>query len=259
MTPGLLDLPAPLFDALDDLTADLHIPVLLRILAYACACAWIGMRVYRRFSDQPRLLALRAEIAAVQSALARHDGRFAELGVLIRRNLSLSLRQLGLTLIPALLASLPLLLVLPWLSNRFDYASPLPDTSVNVCVQPPSVAATLHWQAAQAIAHGSGCWRLTWPATGDTAMLMDSQGTPLHAFVTPARSAFIYKYTKFNRLIGNPDGYLPATAAADRLAVALHAREVFPSGSAWLRGWEIWYFGMLVLVSLALKLRWRLR
>lgn len=259
MTLGLLDLPAPLFDALDDLTADLHIPVLLRILAYACACAWIGMRVYRRFSDQPRLLALRAEIAAVQSALARHDGRFAELGVLIRRNLSLSLRQLGLTLIPALLASLPLLLVLPWLSNRFDYASPLPDTSVNVCVQPPDAAATLHWQATQAIAQESGCWRLTWPATGDTAMLMDSQGTPLHAFVTPAHSAFIYKYTKYNWLIGNPDGYLPATAAADLLAVTLRPREVFPAGPAWLRSWEIWYFGLLVLVSLTLKLRWRLR
>ena len=259
MTMGLLDLPAPLFDALDNFAADLHFPALLRILAYACACAWIGMHLYRRFSDQPRLLALRAEIAVVQSALARHAGGFAELASLIRRNLSLSLRQLGLTLAPALLASLPLLLVLPWLSNRFDYESPAPGILVSVCVQPPSAATTLHWQAAQAIAHESGCWRLTWPKAGEIAGLTNADSLVLHAFVAPAHSAFIYKYTKYNWLIGNPDGYLPATAAADRLAITLRPREVFPFGPAWLRGWETWYFGTLALVSLALKLRWRLR
>ncbi len=259
MTMGLLDLPAPLLDALDRAAAAIHLPILPRILIYACACAWLGMYLYRHFSDQPRLLALRAEIAVVQSALARHEGGFAELGSLIRRNLSLSLRQLGLTLAPALLASLPLLLVLPWLSNRFDYESPAPDTLVSVCVQPPSVATTLHWQATQAIAHESGCWHVSWPKADEIAVLTDAHGVVLHAFATPAHSAFIYKYTMYNWLIGNPGGYLPATATADRLAIGLRPREIFPSGPAWLRGWEIWYFGMLVLVSLALKLRWRLR
>ena len=259
MTMGLLDLPAPLLDAMDNAAADLRLPALLRILIYACVCAWFGMRVYRRFSDQPRLQALRTEIGTVQRALAQHDGGFAELGALIRRNLSLTLRQLGLTLAPALLASLPLLLVLPWLSNRFDYESPAPGTFVSVCVQPPSAAATLHWPTAQTTMHESGCWQLIWPKTGEIAALTNVDGVVLHPFGSPAHSAFVYKYTKYNWVIGNPDGYLPTTGAAVRLAVTLRPREVFPFGPAWLRSWEIWYFGMLVLVSLALKLRWQLR
>jgi hypothetical protein len=260
MTTGVLDLPAPLFDALDNAADYLRLPALLRILIYAGACAWIGMCLYRRFSDQPRLRALRAEIAAAQRALAQHDGGFAELGVLIRRSFSASMRQLGLTLLPALFGSLPILVVLPWLSNRFDFESPAAGAPVEICAWPTVAATELRWiPATAAAAVGSGCWNISWPNPGESIALATTHAGVLHVFGPRPQSTTIGKHGMFDWLVANPDGYLPQDSPAARLSIDLRALEVSPIGPAWLRGWTFWYFAALVLVSLALKWRWRLR
>lgn len=109
MNLGLLDLPAPLLDAFDSVLAASGLPALARMIVYAIASAWLGMVLYRRFSDQTALTELRQKVQASQRALALHGGDFTELRGLIHNNFLLSLRQLGLSLRPALLASLPLL------------------------------------------------------------------------------------------------------------------------------------------------------
>jgi hypothetical protein len=260
MNLGLLDLPAPLFQALDDVFAFLHVPGVLRVVAYATVCAWLGMRLYGRFSDQPRLTELRGEVVRSQRALALHDGDFAALRPLIRQNLRLSLRQLGLTLRPALLASLPLLFVLPWLSNRFQFDAPVSGAAVSVCAQPAAAATSLHWQSAIMHAAGEpGCWILNWPDADTQATLVNANGESLFAFKKDIQSNFVHKFIWLNWLIGNPNGYLAAAAPLDRLVLALPAHEMVGIGPAWVRGWELWFFCALLLVSLTLKMRWRLQ
>lgn len=259
MSSGLFDLPAPLFDAVDSMLEYAHLPAVLRVALYACACAWIGMYLYRRYSDQPRLTLLRDDVARTQRALALHDGDFSELRVLIRHNLRLSVRQLGLTLRPALIASLPLLFVLPWLSNRFAIEPPAAGARVEACIQPPDAAPTVRWPAAaDARASAAGCWTVAWPAPDSAIDLDTADGSALVALAANTKSSIVHKFTFLNWLIGNPGGYLADAAPIGSVAFGLPARELIGAGPTWMRGWEFWYFTILLIGSIGLKLRWRL-
>ncbi len=257
MSFGLLDLPAPALDALDSLLQALHLPALVRVVGYAAACAWIGMRLYGRLSDQPRMTELREQIAQTQRALTAHDGTFADLNVLIRRNLRLSLGQLGLTLRPALIASMPLLFVLPWLSNRFGVEPPRANTHVTVCVEPVAAAGALH--PADVLAPPvDGCWQTVWPAGGSGLVFLDTRGAVEYTLPPAPRSDIVHKFTFYNWLIGNQDGYLPDSLPVDQIRLALDARALVPIGPAWVHGWEFCFFLVLIVVSVVFKLRWKL-
>ncbi len=257
MTFGLLDLPAPLFDLIDS-ALQMVLPALLRLVLYATLCAWAMMHVYLRLSDQATLADTRAEIIRTRRALTEHAGDFAELNGLIRRNLRASLRQLGLTLWPALIASLPMLFALPWLSNRFDLEIPAAGTLVQVCAHPSTDAATLRWQNANASqSDESGCWQLAWPTADMPVVLQDANGSALCSLSALTRSDIVHKYTLYNWLIANPGGYLPDRARFDGISIALPTLEIIHLGPGWLRGWEPWFFAPLFLASIAFKLRWR--
>ena len=257
MSFGLLDLPAPALDAIDGLLEAVRLPALLRVAYYAAMCAWIGMRIYARLSDQTRMTALREEIAQTQRALATHQGSFADLNVLIRRNLRSSLRQLGLTLLPALIASMPLLFVLPWLSNRFGLEPPLANAPVTVCVQPAAAAGALR-PATSLAPPVDGCWTIAWPAGNTGIAFVDARGAATYALPAAPRSDIVHKFTFYNWLIGNPDGYLPEAMPADAIHTALNARALIAIGPGWMRGWEFPFFLVLIGVSLVFKLRWGL-
>jgi len=245
---GLLDLPASAFDALDGALAAV-LPAALRVMLYAAACGWLSMALYKRWSNQARILEVRAEIARTQAALATHDGAFGDLNKLVLKNLKLTLRQLGMTLRPALLASLPLLLVLPWLSNAFALAPP--ERALRVCAEPPQAAAALHWEPGATTAD-AGCWNVTLPAA-----VGDAKHMPLAQLQARPQSEFVHKFIALNHLIGNPNGYLPDDAPVERLTLALAPRQLLPFGPLALRGWEPLFFVTLLVVSLWLRWRWR--
>lgn len=246
---GVLDLPAPAFDALDGVLAALQLPAALRVMLYAAACGWLSMALYKRWSNQARILDVRAEIARTQAQLATHDGEFRELNQLVLKNLKLTLRQLGMTLRPALLASLPLLFVLPWLSNAFALAPP--SGPVRICAEPPQAAAALRWEPGNPAAD-AGCWSVALPAA-----VSAGAGTPPLQLPARPQSEFVHKFIALNRLIGNPNGYLPDDAPVDRLTLALAPRDLLPFGPVALRGWEPLFFLTLLAVSLWLRWRWR--
>jgi hypothetical protein len=235
------------------------LPALPRILLYAAASGWLGMHLYRRFSDQAALRELRSKVQASQRALALHEGDFAQLQTLIRSNMLLSLRQVGLTLRPALLASLPLLFVMPWLSNRFAIEPPTPGTPVKICAEPAASANLLHWRPAiAASAADDACWHVATPDSGSQVELLDSGEIALLQLPQAYVSSVRHQYIWLNALIGNPAGYLPESSAVYAITLDLPSYEVVHLGPDWMRGWECWYFFGVIVVSIWLKLRWRL-
>jgi hypothetical protein len=254
---GILDLPAPLLDVVDASLAWLHIPIVLRIALYAAGSAYLGMILYRRFSNQSELATVRENVARTQRALSAHDGEFSQLAPLIRENLAATLRQLALTIRPAVLASLPLLFVLPWMSNRFDYRSPVPGDIVRICARPATAAARIRSLSPDSTVDLiDGCADARWSVSAPS--LVDTHGMDLFAFPPEMQSIIVHKFAWSNWIIGNPAGYLSAASPIESIDVALNDQKLVPVGPHWLRGWETPYFVVLAVVSVFIRSRWRL-
>jgi len=108
---GLLDWPGVVLGAINQpLVAVLPEPVVLAF--WALVSSWLTMWVYRRFSNQEEMAALKPQVTAVQKELSNSDGEFGGLMPLIRENFRLSGRHIMFALGPALLAGVPVLFVL---------------------------------------------------------------------------------------------------------------------------------------------------
>jgi hypothetical protein len=266
MSLGLLDLPAPLWSLLDRGLAAAWLPPVARVALFGALSGWLCMWLYRRWSRQDQLAVLAPEVKAARADLAAWDGDFAGLMTRVRTVFALSGRHLRLTFAAAMLAGLPVLLVLPWLSNQFGHAWPAPGEPVRVQVlAPPAPAAPLAWDrpdqapALRTIPGEIGpAWSVAWPAPGSTLVLA-ADGAQLLSLPLAAPVTVVHqRVPAWNWLVGNPAGYLAAEAPIEAITVALSPLQLHGIGPAWLRGWLAVYFIVLIVVSLALKLRWRL-
>ena len=258
MKLGLLDLPAPLWNLLDQMLAAVGLPPALRVLIYAIASAWLCMALYRRLSRQQELGELSAASKILRAELAGYDGPFDGLMSRVQQLMRLSMRHLGLSFGPALACGLPLLFLLPWLSNHFGSAFPAPGTLISVGVDGHREQLTwsptdLSWN------EDIAAWQVPWPQAGETMVLRTGEQALL-TLPTPAPSTTVHqRIPLFNLLIGNPAGYLPVSAAVNAVHLNLPDQQLLPFGPQWLRGWLAVYFGAMVLWSLWLKWRWKLQ
>jgi hypothetical protein len=261
MNLGLLDLPSPLWDLVDDGLASVGLPALARVMLYAIASAWISMAIYRRTSRQAELATLATESRALRAELADYDGEFAGLMQRVRRLMRLSLRHLGLSFVPAMLGGLPLLFVLPWLSNTFSHELPTPGTVLEFRTEGLSVPGNaLRWHGIDAPwdAQISG-WHVAWPDAPIGVELKHGE-TSLLALPLPAPSSVVHRYLPaLNVLMANPAGYLPDASPLDAIRLDLPTHALLPWGPDWLRGWPAVYFITMLAASLAWKWRWRLQ
>ena len=257
MNRGLLDLPGFLLGPLDRLLALLHIPALLRVFIWGGLVGYAGMWVYRRWSPQQRIAELRIELADLQRKLATYDGEFSGLLRLIRAQLALALRQMRLTAGAAFLAAVPILFVLPWLSNTYDRHFPESGSAIHICAKPLTAAHALHWRNSNSAADTQGCWDITWPAENTSAQLLEGE---LIILLLPLSvpAAIVHKHHWLNWLVGNPAGYLPETAQTESVSIDIPAIDLIDWGPAWLRGWEAAFFLSALVSSLWLRWRWKL-
>lgn len=271
MERGLLDWPGVVLGLINEpLVAMLPEPVVLAF--WALLSSWLTMRVYRRVSNQEKMAALKPRIKAVQKKLANYDGEFSGLFPLIRENFSLAGRQLGLALGPALLAGVPVLFVLVWISNAYGATMPPAGAQVEVrAIVGASVAASAagdadpgSWQwhgtrAEPTTTDQTGhSWRVAWPAPGRAAELITERGEDVIEIPTTHPAPVVHKRQWWNALIGNPAGYLEPANPAEAVYLDLPKKQMLPFGPSWMRGWEFLYFVLLIIGSLGLKLIWRI-
>jgi len=246
---GLFDLPGPLFDAVDGVLG-LALPPVFRLALWGVLAGWITMLAYRRLSNQERIKELKQEQKTQQAALAAFDGEFEEMWPLIREALSLGFKQLGLALGPALLATVPILFLVVWVSGQFGYDQPEPGQPVAITGTPPDAA--VQWRPAEA-AHATGDgWELAWPGAGSSVELL-ADGEKLLTLPTGQAVPVIHRKLWWNWLIANPIGYLPDGAALQQVDIALPPQQFLAFGPGWLRGWMFTFFSVFLVASLAFK------
>ena len=257
---GWLDFAAPALSAVDNGVLG-WLPAWARILLWAAIASFISMGIYRLTSGQQAIAEIKDKVAATRTELQGFDGEFSELWPILKRNLGLAGRQLWLTFVPAMIASLPVLFVLAWMSNAFDARMPAPGTVVPVTLTAASghPLPPVSWEGdAKAHETAPGTWDVTWPAEGQSLRLVDSDGSTLLTLPTAAPVGTVHQREWWNSLIGNPGGYLPKPGDVAAVQIGLPQPTVIPFGPDWLRGWIPASLIVLVALSLFLKFHWRL-
>lgn len=251
---GLFDLPAPLFDILDHALA-VVMPSVLRLVLWGVFAGWITMVVYRQLSNQKKLGELKVLQRAQQKGIAEFDGEFSELLPLIRRTLGLGVRQLGLSLVPALLATVPVVFIVIWVAGEFGYVLPDTDSEVFLSIEP--LSSDINWSPMSEVRVKEGGWVVTWPSQGQSLTLREGQQLLL---VLPLERAIpvIHKKRWWNLLMANPLGYLPEDGNTDVVHIELPAAVIIGSGPVWMRAWMFSFFMSFLLSSFGFKLLLRL-
>lgn len=237
MAMGLLDAPAPILAWADRLLGAV-LPPTGSLLVWAALGALASMEVYRLLSPQTVLRDVRREMNDARRRLNQFEGEFSVAVPLIRRVLGCSFRQVGLVTPPVLAASVPLLVLIVWLSNAYGYIYPPAGESAALAV--PDGTYTARWAT-----DGS-------PA-GHRIEIRNDAGETVAVVALDAPATVIHKKRWWNVLVGNPAGYLPADAPVDRISIDLPRRLFMELGPDWMRGWEAPFLSTLLACSLVLK------
>jgi hypothetical protein len=246
---GLFDLPAPLFGAIDGLLAG-FLPAALRLALWGVLAGWLTMVVYRRLSNQQRIGELKAEQKQQQQVISNFDGEFNELLPLIRSTLGLGFKQLGLSLGPALLATIPVLFLVAWVAGQFGYRLPPPGQAVTISTEP--AGGSLQFSpGSNAITTEQG-WQLPWPSA-DQLVSISLDNVTVMTIPPAAAVPVVHKKQWWNLLFANPLGYLDDSAPIDVLQAGLPAQQFIAAGPGWVRGWMFLFFGVFLLSSVAFK------
>ena len=266
MARGLLDWPGVILGLIDQpLTAVLPAPLALAF--WALVSAWLSMWVYRRFSSQDEMAALKPQLKAVQARLSKYDGEFSGLLPLIRENFRLSGKQIMLALGPALLAGVPVLFVLVWISNAYGVTMPPAGEPVEVHAVVAAGAGVdanasdWRWRGTEAevlqsMDEAGHAWSIAWPRAD--ASLVTEDGDKIIVLPLARPAPVVHQRKWWNVLIGNPAGYLDGDSPAEAVYLDLPKQQMLPFGPGWMRGWEFLYFLLLIAGSLGLKFIWRI-
>ncbi|QDL94480.1 hypothetical protein FDP22_21680 (plasmid) [Paroceanicella profunda] len=232
---GLLDIPAPLFSALDGWLAG-FLPPLVRLAVWSALIAIVSMELYRLLSPQKRIAGLKTALQRQQKAVSQFDGAFEEAWPMIRTMLGLALRRVAVVLPATVIGSLPVLMLIVWLDGR--YGGEYPEPGQPVAVQ---------------VADGyDGRWVDEGRGTPRAEITTDT-GAPVAEVPLAAPVPVIHKWQWWNALIGNPAGYLPDDAPMERVEVALPRQQLLHLGPGWMRGWEVFFFAALTLFAFSFK------
>ncbi len=246
VTMGIFDLPAPLIAWVDQAMSGFASPP-WRLVIWGLLSAALSMGLYWLCSPQGKLTDIKTRALRARRDLNAFDGDFQDAWPLMRSMLGLSFRQLAMTTLPAIVASLPVLAVIVWLSTAYGYAFPANEQVLSVQTT-PDVSASAEIRTPDNASPGNPP-RLVVTTSGGGIISDVSLAAPVPT---------IHKKQWWNALFGNPIGYLPDESDIDTITFDLQEKEYLSFGPRWLRPWYVLFFTILVLGSLTIKMLGRI-
>jgi len=254
---GFFDLANPLLEKIENVIL-VDMPPVVRLAIWAIIGAIISMGVYRLVSPQEKIKIAGSDTRDLIRKLAAYDGDFDGLTILIKSAFYASSRHFFIVLGPVVLASLPVLFLLSWLSYSYNVLVPAPGEQVTITVTPPTPGLT--WSPTNSIeSHSNSAWIIEWPAEPGELTLKNSKGITILSLPLPHAVDVLHKKSWWNVMFANPIGYLPESLELDLVLIQLPDQQILNFGPPWIRGWEATFFTVLILCSLLIKFIFRVR
>lgn len=231
-------------------------PPLLRIFVWATFTAVFSMFLYRAISPQANLTDLKKRQQLVRRSLLDYEGEFSGMMELIAQDLGLSCRQIGVIFGPVILSVVPVLAIMFCLFTLYGYRLPEPGSSVLVRIDPDSAA--VHWEGKGSYTQTADGWHIGWPLDLTPLTLKDSEGTVVVTLPIKTAIPEISKASWLTMLFPNPAGEITEKSKVDAVYLDIPDRQYTDFGPDWTRGFAFWYFAVLLVVSLFIKVRFRI-
>jgi hypothetical protein len=233
---GVLDLPAPLYIAVDRWLAS-ALPPTGRFVLWGVAAGALSMIVYHLLAPRGKIAACKRRFAAARRRLWAEED-FARAAPLIGAQFAAAFKRVGLALPPSLIALMPVMTVAIWLDTAYGH-------TLDVESKPPGTVVRPDGFDARVIAVSQGPPRLEVRPRGTAS-------EPLVQHEMTAAVTRIEKRRWWNALIGNPSGYLPEDGPVESVALDLPSREYLSFGPTFMRSWPMLFFSAVALASLFL-------
>ena len=208
-----------------------QIPLVARLLLLACLASVCYTLLYRYLIDQARLDRIGLQSSVARRKLLSADLTFGELRQLIFENYRLISVWFWVAGRPAFIAALPAAALTIWIANVDNLKFPAAGERIAVEVVPAAGyrEPVVQWRGTEAV-YESGYWRVVWPQAGQTADLVNHDGTVLLTLPTASPVETVGQASWWRNLFGNSAGDLPTPGDVGRIWLHLPARTAINFG-----------------------------
>jgi hypothetical protein len=229
---------------------------LVRICFWGLLCAALSMTLYTWLSDQKRVAELKGEAKKLRATIMDPEVEESEFRRMLRQNLLVSAQLLGKVFTPALLSSVPSLLVILWISTYQSFALPAPGSPVGVEVVPSSEC--LVAAPKDILTRNDDGLSITVSEEPRSIRLVKCgqlayEGNP---FVPP--SPEIRRWAWWNVLWASEAGYVRSESGLEGIFFHFPRKEFLRGLHPYLISWEFPFFVTLLVASVALKFAFRI-
>ena len=247
---GLFDALTPFWSTIDGLLEPFS-NSFIRISFWALISALVSSLVFKKLSSPEKISQLKIKLKNMQNQLNQHDGDFSELKGLAIGTIKLSIKRMVLTFIPALLASIPILFILTFLSNHYELQQPQLNENIRLSIdwgnnQSQELALM---QSSKTIKSGT-IQTINWPSSDNPINLINAIDKSKIMTFPFDTSNIIHKKQWWNSLIGNPAGYLVNNNNINSISFDFKTQQIIKFGPLWVRSWLFIYFFMTFTFSI---------
>ena len=251
---GFFDLLNPIFSGIDNYALG-WLPAWVRVSLWGILSGLLTMLVYAKVSNQEALS--EGKVASKKALVAMREldpeADFDVAMKTMRNAIAAPCRQAKNSLMPALVASIPLIFILVWLDSAYSISPPAAGNSIEATTKP--YIALRETETIQK--SGEQAYALGWPNSGDI-QLQGQAGEFSLSVPSSTPVQIIHKRQWWNALLGNPAGYLDDSAPIESIEFAHASRELINSGPGWIRSWLFYYFVFLMATAIAIKVRFKI-
>lgn len=250
---GAINVLFPVLGFPDGALASIGVSPVLRVVLWGAVSGAIATLFYRLVSNQDRIRCQKDVARMSRKTLsAAEDAEPADVLRLALANLRVSFRLLGMVFIPSLLSSLPVLVVMVWVSTQFAFTPLSEGQSVSLKLDRnlPGIGVTVDGHTIAAVEPGTFLTRMS----NDSELRITLAGGLLFTGrVNDPPVAVVHKRKWWNFLVGNPAGYLEADGPLEEIRIQRERRRLAGGVPLWMGTWEFFYFATLMVVAFGLK------